>query len=206
MIWPRMGECPAEGPSAAIIAVIGTQTRALPDCVGRAFVHSARRFTPAMGTDTVRSAASGTGGDGTMPDRWLDGPVTLWYYMQGSAYLGERGMRQASYQQVARVFHILSHPARLRILAEVRTGEACVCHLQAVLKRPQAYVSQQLRVLREASLVANRRDGLLVFYRLDDAQVGSLLEQVLGPPGPPTRPPACPCAHCQDSAARAEEN
>jgi len=50
-----------------------------------------------------------------------------------------------------------------------------------VLGRSQAYVSQQLRVLREAKVVTARKDGLLVYYRLADRRVERLLEKVLGP-------------------------
>jgi ArsR family transcriptional regulator len=88
-------------------------------------------------------------------------------------------------------------------LDELRRDEACVCHLQAVLGRPQAYVSQQLRVLREASAVADRKDGLLVYYRLDDPQVARLLEEVLGPGDEPTRPEDCPCPKCSPEADNA---
>ena len=105
-------------------------------------------------------------------------------------------MSEGSYREIAGLFHLLSHPARLRILDEVRREEACVCHLQAVLKRPQAYVSQQLRLLREAGLVVDHKDGLNVYYRLADPQAGRLLEAVLGPAGRPTRPLGCPCPHC----------
>jgi ArsR family transcriptional regulator len=106
-----------------------------------------------------------------------------------------------SYRRAARTFHLLSHPARLRILDELRREEACVCHLQTVLKRPQAYVSQQLRVLREAGVVTDRRDGLLVYYRLADQQVERLLEESLGPAGEATRLPSCPCPKCSSEGA-----
>jgi ArsR family transcriptional regulator len=69
--------------------------------------------------------------------------------------------------------------------------------LQTVLRRSQPYVSQQLRVLREAGVVAASKDGLNVYYRLSDQQVGRLLEDVLGPTGQPTRLAACPCPHCE---------
>lgn len=105
-------------------------------------------------------------------------------------------MKENSYQQATKLFHILSHPARLHILDELRRDEACVCHLQAVLERPQAYVSQQLRVLREAEVVADRKDGLLVYYRLSDPQITQLLDDVLGPAGERTGPVACPCPKC----------
>jgi DNA-binding transcriptional ArsR family regulator len=100
------------------------------------------------------------------------------------------------YAETSQLLHLLSHRARLRILDETRRGEACVCHLQAVLCRPQAYVSQQLRVLREAGVVADRKEGQLVYYSLVDQRVERLLREMLGPPGPPTRPPTCPCPKC----------
>jgi len=105
-------------------------------------------------------------------------------------------MKKDPYQQATNLFHLLSHPARLQILDELRRDEACVCHLQTVLGRPQAYVSQQLRVLREAEVVADRKDGLLVYYRLSDPQVIRLLEDILGTAGERTTPAACPCPKC----------
>jgi DNA-binding transcriptional ArsR family regulator len=110
-------------------------------------------------------------------------------------------MRRDVYRKAAQRYSLLSHPARLQILDELRRGEACVCHLQAVLGRPQAYVSQQLRVLREADVVTDRKDGLLVYYRLDDRHVERLLEEVLGPTGDPTRLSDCPCPKCSPEAS-----
>jgi ArsR family transcriptional regulator len=96
------------------------------------------------------------------------------------------------------MFSPLAHPARLQILNELRSREACVCHLQEVLGRPQAYVSQQLRVLREASLVQDRKEGQMVYYSLANTQIDRLLQEVFGPPREPTEPPDCPCPKCQD--------
>jgi DNA-binding transcriptional ArsR family regulator len=107
-------------------------------------------------------------------------------------------MKDQSRRQVAKLFHLLSHPARLSILDELRREEACVCHLQTVLGRPQAYVSQQLRVLREAGVVVDSKEGLNVYYRLADQKIERLLEETLGPAGLPTRSPTCPCPRCQE--------
>jgi DNA-binding transcriptional ArsR family regulator len=101
------------------------------------------------------------------------------------------------YLETAEMFRLLAHPARLQILDELRRAEACVCHLQTVLKRPQAYVSQQLRLLRDAGLVEDHRDGTNVFYRLIDPTAERLLEESLGPIGEPTRLKTCPCPYCQ---------
>jgi len=100
------------------------------------------------------------------------------------------------YHQTSQLFHLLSHPARLRILDELRRDDACVCHLQAVLNRPQAYVSQQLRVLREADVITDHKDGLFVYYELSDQRVEELLQVLLGPRGKRTAPAACPCPKC----------
>ncbi len=109
-------------------------------------------------------------------------------------------MKHDLYQQAASLFGILSHPGRLRILDELRKEQACVCHLQAVLERPQVYVSQQLRVLREAGVVTDRREGTLVYYRLADSRVEALLEEMLGSPGERTCVAGCPCPGCQAEA------
>jgi ArsR family transcriptional regulator len=100
------------------------------------------------------------------------------------------------YEKAAELFQLLSHQGRLQILDELRKDEACVCHLQTVLGRPQAYVSQQLRVLREAGVVVDRKDGLMVYYRLADGHVEYLLDDVLGPAGERECVPGCPCPHC----------
>jgi ArsR family transcriptional regulator len=102
-----------------------------------------------------------------------------------------------SHELAADLFGMLAHPQRLRILDELRRAPACVCHLQTVLGRPQAYVSQQLRVLREAQVVSGERDGLNVYYHISHPQVLEVLAQVLGPGEEATRLSHCPCPYCQ---------
>ena len=109
----------------------------------------------------------------------------------------------------AQLFRALSHPVRLRILDILARQEACVCHLTAVLGQRQPYVSQQLATLREAGLVADRRDGTLIYYRLADDHLGQLLDggkQIVrdltgeGLTFPPVATEAlanCPCPRCQ---------
>lgn len=111
------------------------------------------------------------------------------------------------YKQQTTLFKALAHPARLHILDLLsRQGEACVCHLTAVLRKRQPYVSQQLMVLREAGLVDTREDGLMVYYRLRDERhedVRDLLaasRAALGLPtlAPTTGPvPGCTCPTCR---------
>jgi ArsR family transcriptional regulator len=73
--------------------------------------------------------------------------------------------------------------------------------LQGILDRPQAYVSQQLAVLRDAGVVTDRREGLYVFYRLADEQVERVLEETLGPAGPPEAVAGCPCPQCESGSS-----
>lgn len=60
----------------------------------------------------------------------------------------------------------LAHPTRLRLLAMLASGELCVCQVTAVLELAPSTVSQHLSVLSRGGLVADRREGKLVFYRL----------------------------------------
>lgn len=82
----------------------------------------------------------------------------------------------SAYDDSARLFKALMHPTRLEILDLLRDGEACVCHLEAALGLRQAYISQQLMVLREAGLVQDRRDGWNSYYRIIQPQVFALLD------------------------------
>ena len=109
------------------------------------------------------------------------------------------------YESVSDVLQLLSHPVRLQILDELRTGEACVCHLQALVGRPQPYVSQQLSRLREADLVTDRREGLFVYYSLSDARVERVLEVLLGPPEDHGPVETCSCPRCDTTSSTESE-
>ena len=74
----------------------------------------------------------------------------------------------------------LADPTRLNVLLALRSGEElCGCDLAWILGRSQALVSHHLRVLREARLVACRREARMVFYSLT-AEASALLEAVVG--------------------------
>jgi ArsR family transcriptional regulator len=78
------------------------------------------------------------------------------------------------------LFKVFADATRLRILRALAGGELCVCDIGAVLGMSQSAVSHQLAVLRAARLVAFRREGKTVYYRLADDHVGLLLEVGLG--------------------------
>lgn len=64
------------------------------------------------------------------------------------------------------LFHALSDATRLSILEMLRGGELCVCDLQAQLGAAQSRLSFHLKVLREAGLVADRKEGRWSYYRI----------------------------------------
>ncbi len=69
-------------------------------------------------------------------------------------------------QETARLFHALSDPTRLRIVQLLRHGERCVCDLTEAADAAQSRLSFHLRVLKDAGLLTDRRDGRWVYYQL----------------------------------------
>jgi DNA-binding transcriptional ArsR family regulator len=105
------------------------------------------------------------------------------------------------YDQQAQILKVLTHPARLAILDILRDGEHCVCHMEAHLGYRQAYLSQQIAVLREAGLIQDRRDGWNIFYRVTDPRIYVILDAVQVVTGEktashPKGDVKCPCPHC----------
>lgn len=80
-------------------------------------------------------------------------------------------------QALADGFKLLGEPNRIRILyALLDAGELCVGDLAAVVGVTETVVSHAMRLLRGAGIVRNRRDGRMIYYRLDDAHVRMLLD------------------------------
>lgn len=67
---------------------------------------------------------------------------------------------------LASIFQALGDETRLRILALLRAGEVCVCHIQGGLRLPQPTISRHLAYLRRSGLVQARREGVWMHYRL----------------------------------------
>src|SRR5690242_20829496 len=64
------------------------------------------------------------------------------------------------------LFHALSDTTRLSILEMLRGGERCVCELQDELDAAQSRLSFHLRVLKEAGLVSDRKEGRWSYYSI----------------------------------------
>ena len=77
------------------------------------------------------------------------------------------------------IFKALSDPNRLKIVIALSICELCVCDLAAVTGSSESAVSHQLRILRNLKIVRNRRDGKIMFYRLDDDHVNHVVNQSL---------------------------
>lgn len=66
----------------------------------------------------------------------------------------------------AQLFHALSDAARLEIIQILLDGEHCVCDLQSHLDVAQSRLSYHLKVLKEAGIVSDRREGRWAYYTL----------------------------------------
>lgn len=88
-------------------------------------------------------------------------------------------MTSSNLTRVASVHKALGHPARIRILAMLRSGELCVCQLTAILNLATSTVSAHLAELRRAGLVHERKEKRWVHYRLaEDVQATAILVTV----------------------------
>ncbi len=80
-------------------------------------------------------------------------------------------------EALAEVFKLLGDPKRTRILfALLEADELCVCDLAATVDMTETSVSQAMRLLRAGGIVRNRREGRIVYYRLDDDHVRTVLD------------------------------
>jgi ArsR family transcriptional regulator len=71
-------------------------------------------------------------------------------------------------KDIAKIFKSLADETRLRILALLIEGELCVCEIMAALALPQSTISRHLAYLRKSGWVSDRRQGVWMYYRLND--------------------------------------
>jgi ArsR family transcriptional regulator len=84
------------------------------------------------------------------------------------------------------LFHALSDETRLSIVRRLRSGERCVCDLTDLLDAAQSRLSFHLKVLKDAGLVSDRREGRWVHYSLN-RDVFSEVQDLLGEMKPSSR-------------------
>ena len=78
--------------------------------------------------------------------------------------------------EVADLFKVFGDSTRARIICALSIAELCVCDLSALLDLSQSAVSHQLRTLKQARMVKNRRSGKVVYYSLDDEHIKILFD------------------------------
>lgn len=85
---------------------------------------------------------------------------------------------QAQARKASELMKALSHETRLTILCLLNEREMSVSEIERIVGLPQATVSQQLARLRFDRFVATRREGRVVYYRIADREVASVVESL----------------------------
>ena len=87
----------------------------------------------------------------------------------------------------AQLFHALSDETRIAALQMLRGGERCVCELQDELGAAQSRLSFHLKVLKDAGLVTDRREGRWAYYAIAPGALQTAHDVVRDLATPPAR-------------------
>lgn len=87
--------------------------------------------------------------------------------------------QEESLYDLAELFKVFGDSTRIRILWALHEAEMCVCDIAVLLNMTQSAISHQLRVLKQANLVKNRKEGKVVYYSLVDDHVREIFDQGL---------------------------
>lgn len=85
--------------------------------------------------------------------------------------------KEETLYDLAEIFKVFGDSTRIRILWALDESEMCVCDIASLLNMTQSAISHQLRVLKQAKLVRNRREGKVVYYSLDDEHIRLIMDQ-----------------------------
>jgi ArsR family transcriptional regulator, arsenate/arsenite/antimonite-responsive transcriptional repressor len=80
--------------------------------------------------------------------------------------------------RAVQLFHALSDGTRWSILQRLRFGERCVCDMTDALDAAQSRLSFHLKVLKEAGLVTDRREGRWMYYTLNPETLSELADVI----------------------------
>lgn len=78
--------------------------------------------------------------------------------------------------EVSELFKVFGDSTRARIICALTVSEMCVCDLSALLGMTQSAISHQLRILKTARMVKNRRNGKIVYYTLADDHIKAIFD------------------------------
>jgi len=111
--------------------------------------------------------------------------------------------------RIGQLFKVIGDPFRVRLLLALAKQEACVCHLECLLGKRQAYISQHLMCLREAGILAARREGKYIFYKIKNrkilgmidraAEIAGMTPDELKPRAKESYLSSCECPQCGNS-------
>ncbi|WP_447983762.1 ArsR/SmtB family transcription factor [Nitrospira sp. Nam74] len=85
----------------------------------------------------------------------------------------------ASRNKAAELFHALSDETRLEVLEQLKDGEQCVCELMDEMKAAQSRLSFHLKVLKNAGLLQDRREGRWMYYSINRESLEELEELIV---------------------------
>lgn len=88
-------------------------------------------------------------------------------------------MDEKVYEAEAEYFKALSHPTRIKIVQYLKGGERCVCEIVPYLKEEQSNVSRHLAALKRAGILSSRKEGVSVYYKVQDENVYKILDLAL---------------------------
>lgn len=71
-------------------------------------------------------------------------------------------------REAVKILKALSDPGRLRIISLLLRRDLCVCELMFILKMEQSRISHQLRILRDAGIVEDKREGRWIIYGIPE--------------------------------------
>jgi len=92
--------------------------------------------------------------------------------------MSKQGTEDQVFDSVAELFSVLSTPIRLKIISAVCNGEKNVSELLAEIETTQPNMSQHLAMLYRSGVLAKRRDGTQIYYRLQSERVATLCRAV----------------------------
>ena len=102
--------------------------------------------------------------------------IADWLYRQAGGDVGPA--TEQLLERIADRLKAMADPMRLHILHVLQGGERCVTEILGQVGGSQANVSKHLSVLRRVGLVGCRREGVNVYYRIEDATVFAICESV----------------------------
>lgn len=89
-------------------------------------------------------------------------------------------------EHIADVLKAMAHPVRLRIIETLERSEKCVNEIVDAVGGKQSITSQQLNMMKDKGVLACKKDGAKVYYRIDNKNVIKLLH--------------CMYEHCEDKS------